>query len=83
MRVEEFKNVCRPHVHPTQKPVDLLRYLIRTYTNPGEVVLDFTMGSGTTCVAAVLEGRKFIGIEKDPAYFDIAVKRIGDTEENE
>lgn len=63
-------------VHPTQKPVALMDYLIRTYTNEGEVVLDFTMGSGTTGVAAMQSGRRFIGIEKDPGYFDIAEARI-------
>lgn len=62
--------------HPTQKPVELIRYLIRTYTNPGDVILDNTMGSGTTCVAAIKEGRKYIGIEKDNNYFEIAKKRI-------
>lgn len=62
--------------HPTQKPVDLMAYLIRTYSNPGDVVLDFTMGSGTTGVACVREGRRFIGIERDPDYFAIAQKRI-------
>ena len=65
-------------VHPTQKPVALMEYLIRTYTNEGESVLDFTMGSGTTGVAAKNLGRKFIGIELDQGYFDIAVKRIGE-----
>jgi site-specific DNA-methyltransferase (adenine-specific) len=63
-------------VHPTQKPVALMEYLIRTYTNEGEVVLDFTMGSGTTGVAALNTGRRFIGIERDPDYFDIAEARI-------
>lgn len=62
--------------HPTQKPVALMEYLIRTYTNEGEVVLDFTMGSGTTGVAAMNTGRKFIGIELDEGYFDIACDRI-------
>jgi site-specific DNA-methyltransferase (adenine-specific) len=70
----KFDVVQRPS-HPTQKPVALMEYLIRTYTNPGEVVLDFTMGSGTTGVAAANTGRKFIGIERDPGYFDVAVKR--------
>jgi site-specific DNA-methyltransferase (adenine-specific) len=64
-------------VHPTQKPVSLMEYLIRTYTNEGDTVLDNTMGSGTTGVACQRSGRSFIGIEKDPAYFDIAVKRLG------
>ena len=63
-------------VHPTQKPVDLLEYLIKTYTNEGEVVLDFTMGSGSTGVACANTNRKFIGIELDNNYFDIASKRI-------
>ena len=63
-------------VHPTQKPVALMGYLIKTYTNPGETVLDFTMGSGTTGVAAMNLGRKFIGIERDDKYFAIAKERI-------
>lgn len=63
-------------VHPTQKPVDLFRYLIRTYTSPEDVVLDFAFGSGTTGVASVLEGRGFIGIERDEAYVKIARARI-------
>ena len=62
--------------HPTAKPVELLRYLVRTYTNPGETVLDFTMGSGTTGVACAMEGRNFIGIELDAGYYDIAQRRI-------
>ena len=63
-------------LHPTQKPVALMEYLIRTYTNEGETVLDFTMGSGTTGVAAKNTGRKFIGIELDKEYFKIAARRI-------
>lgn len=63
-------------VHPTQKPVNLMEYLIKTYTNEGETVLDFTMGSGTTGVACVRTNRKFIGIEKDEGYFNIAKERI-------
>ena len=62
--------------HPTQKPVTLMEYLIRTYTNTGETVLDFTMGSGTTGVACMKTGRNFIGIEIDEDYFKIAKKRI-------
>ena len=65
-------------VHPTQKPVALMEYLIRTYTNEGDTVLDNTMGSGTTGVACVNTGRKFIGIERDDKYFAIAQKRIED-----
>ena len=64
--------------HPTQKPVDLMRYLIRTYTNEGDVVLDNTMGSGSTCVAAALERRHYIGIESDKGYYDIAVRRVNE-----
>ena len=63
-------------VHPTQKPVALMEYLIKTYTNEGETVLDFTMGSGTTGVACVNTNRNFIGIELDDGYFSIAEKRI-------
>lgn len=64
--------------HPTQKPVDLMRYLIRTYTNEGDVILDNTMGSGTTCVAAALERRQYIGMESDKGYYDIAVSRVNE-----
>ena len=66
-------------VHPTQKPVALMEYLIKTYTNENELVLDFTMGSGTTGVAAKNTNRKFIGIEMDEKYFDIAKERIENT----
>jgi site-specific DNA-methyltransferase (adenine-specific) len=62
--------------HPTQKPIALMEYLIKTYTNEGETVLDFTMGSGTTGVAAKSLNRKFIGIELDEDYFKIAKDRI-------
>ena len=67
--------------HPTQKPVALMEYLIKTYTNEGETILDFTMGSGTTGVACVNTNRKFIGIEMDDKYFEIAKKRINDAQE--
>lgn len=67
-------------VHPAQKPVALMEYLIKTYTNEGETVLDFTMGSGTTGVAARQCNRRFIGIEKDPEYFQIASGRIFEAE---
>jgi len=63
-------------LHPTQKPVSLMEYLIKTYTNEGETVLDFTMGSGTTGVACVNLGREFIGIELDEGYFNVASERI-------
>ena len=67
-------------LHPTQKPVALLEYLIKTYTNEGETVLDNCMGSGSTGVACVNTGRKFIGIELNEKYFDIAKKRIESAE---
>ena len=66
-------------LHPTQKPVALMEYLIKTYTLPGETVLDFTMGSGSTGVAAKKLGRNFIGIELEAEYFEIAKNRINDT----
>lgn len=68
----------RPHppIHPTQKPVALMEYLVKTYTNKGETVLDFTMGSGTTGVACKNLNRKFIGIELEKEYFEIAKERI-------
>jgi len=63
--------------HPTQKPLALMEYLIKTYTNPGDLVLDNCAGSGTTCLAARNLGRRFIGIEKDEGYYQIARKRLG------
>ena len=66
----------KERLHPTQKPVALLEYLTKTYTNENETVLDFTMGSGSTGVACMNTNRKFIGIELDKNYFDIASKRI-------
>lgn len=67
--------------HPTQKPVALYEYLVRTYTNECDTVLDFTMGSGTTGVACMQTGRNFIGCEIDPDYFKIAEKRIHDAQQ--
>lgn len=67
-------------LHPTQKPVPLMEYLIKTYTNEGDTVLDFTMGSGTTGVACRNLNRNFIGIEISPEYFEIAKRRIEDTQ---
>lgn len=63
-------------LHPTQKPIALLEYLIKTYTNEGETVLDFTIGSGTTAIAAIRTGRNYIGIEQDAGYVEIARNRI-------
>ena len=69
-------------VHPTQKPVDLLRYLILTYSNEGDTILDATIGSGTTAVAALMEKRHFIGFETNKEYFDIAQGRIDEVLRN-
>lgn len=74
--VLKFANPSNNNVHPTQKPVALMEYLIRTYTNEGDTVMDNCMGSGTTGVACVSTGREFIGIEQDDKYFDIACERI-------
>jgi site-specific DNA-methyltransferase (adenine-specific) len=72
----------RPEVgfHPTQKPVALYEYLIKTYTNPGDTVLDFCAGSGTTIVAAIKTGRNVIGIEKEREYFEIMERRATDAQ---
>jgi site-specific DNA-methyltransferase (adenine-specific) len=78
--VHQFDSVTKP-VHPTQKPVQLMEYLIKTYTNEGMTVLDNCMGSGTTGVACVNTKRNFIGIEKDPDYFKICQQRIKEAEE--
>ena len=67
-------------LHPTQKPVSLFEYLIRTYTNPGELVLDNTAGSGTTAIAAIQSGRRWVCIERDPGYFEKAIARVWDAE---
>lgn len=80
----EFPNEAASNInrfHPTQKPVALLEYLIRTYTNKGETVLDNCMGSGSTGVACVNTGRKFIGIEYNPKYFNISKYRINKARE--
>lgn len=74
----EFDKIRKGSFHPTQKPVELLKYLIKTYTNEGEVVLDNCMGSGSTGVACINTNRRFIGIEKDDKYFDIAYNRINE-----
>jgi len=72
----DIKSVHKKFVHPTQKPIPLMEYLIKTYTNENETVLDFTMGSGSTGVACVNTNRNFIGIEMDDKYFEIAEQRI-------
>jgi len=89
--ITEFKNFPRQtlyfssdfdKIHPTQKPIKLLEYMIRTYTLENETVLDNTMGSGSTGVACVNTNRNFIGIEKEENYFNIAQKRIQEAENN-
>nr|DAG49956.1 MAG TPA: adenine-specific methyltransferase [Bacteriophage sp.] len=78
--VLKINNHFRNHrLHPTEKPVALLEWLVKTYTNPGDVVLDACMGSGSTGVACLNTGRKFIGIERDPGYFAIASDRLEHT----
>lgn len=72
----QFDKIRQGSIHPTQKPVALMEYLIKTYTNEGDTVLDFTMGSGTTGVACKRLNRNFIGIELDDNYFNIAKERI-------
>ena len=78
LTVSKFSNECnsRNRVHPTQKPVELLEYLIKTYTNEGELILDFTAGSGSTGVGCINTNRRFIGIELDEGYYNIAKERI-------
>jgi len=77
-----FNSVWQKGMHPTQKPVALIEYLINTYTNEGELVLDNCMGSGTTAVAAINTKRRFIGFETQKEYFDIANKRIAEARMN-
>lgn len=76
-----FAREQRGKEHPTQKPVALFEYLIKTYTNEGETVLDNCIGSGTTAIACINTGRNFIGIEKEPKYVDISNKRIKEARE--
>ena len=74
--IQFFKSGNNKRKHPTQKPIELMEYLIKTYTNENELVLDFTMGSGSTGVACMNTNRKFVGIELDENYFNIAKERI-------
>ena len=81
--VLKFNNITgKKCLHPTQKPVDLLEYLIKTYTNEDEIVLDNCMGSGSTGVACLNTNRKFIGIELDEKYFNISKNRIEEAQNN-
>ena len=78
LQIVEFKrDVLTSNLHPTQKPIELMKYLVRTFTNEGDTVLDFTMGSGTTGEACIELQRKFIGIELKQGYFNIAKNRLG------
>ncbi len=79
IEISKFSNECnsKHRLHPTQKPIELIEYLIENYTKENEIVLDFTAGSGTTCLAAKELNRKFIGIEKEPKYYEIACQRCG------
>jgi len=81
LTIQKYSIHCGSKLHPTQKPVALMEYLIKTYTNEGETVLDFTMGSGTTGVACRNLNRNFIGIELDETYFEIAKERIANSPE--
>lgn len=77
LQIVQFKrDILTSNLHPTQKPLKLMEYLVKTYTNEGDTVLDFTMGSGTTGIACKKLNRNFIGIELNKNYFDIAKKRI-------
>ena len=76
IRIEREIESRRSRVHPTQKPVELCEYFIRTYSNVGDTILDNCMGSGSTGVACIRTNRDFIGIEKDDKYFEIAKNRI-------
>ena len=76
--VVKYTNVFSPQLHPTQKNVELNEYLIKLFTNDGALVLDATMGSGSTAIACINVDRRFIGMELDDGYFDIAKKRIND-----
>ncbi len=77
--VQSFRHETKP-IHPTQKPVELFEYLIKTYTNEGDVVLDNCAGSGTTAIAAINTNRRYICMESDPEYFDLMCQRVIDYE---
>ena len=76
-QIWKFKrDILTSNLHPTQKPVELLRTLVKTFTNENDIVLDNCMGSGSTGVACLLENRRFVGIELDETYFNVAKERI-------
>ena len=83
LSILSFPKDSDSRVHPTQKPVPLLEYLIKTYTDEGAVILDNCMGSGSTCVAAVKTNRHYIGFETDERYFKIACERLDEAERSD
>ena len=78
VNIYELANPRLNKLHPTEKPIDLMKMLIKTYTNENEIVLDNTMGSGTTGLACLKTNRQFIGIEKEKQYYDVAVRRLSE-----
>ena len=80
--VQEFKNPNNNSLHPTQKPIELFEYLVKTYTIENELVLDNTAGSGTTAIACLNTNRQFIVMEKEQKYYDIILKRVADFNKN-
>ena len=76
INILEFASIKKNRLHPTEKPVELLEYLIKTYSNENDIVLDNCMGSGSTAIACIRTNRKYIGYELEKEYFDIAIKRI-------
>ena len=76
LKFKPVHNFAKNRLHPNQKPVELLEFLIKTYTNDGETVLDFTMGSGSTAIACLNTGRNFIGMESDPDIYTVAKNRV-------
>ena len=82
INVIEFTKTNHKKLHPTQKPIPLMEYLVKTYTNENEVVLDFTAGSGTTAIACLNTKRQFIVMEKEQKYYDIILKRVADFNKN-
>jgi DNA modification methylase len=81
IRVFDYYTISQKRLHPTEKPISLMLWVIENFTNPSDTILDPFMGSGTTGVACVQTGRNFIGIEIDPGYFKIAEKRIHDAQQ--
>lgn len=74
--IQKFSNPNNNNAHPTQKPVALIEYLIKTYSNEGETILDNCIGSGTTAIACINTNRNYIGFELDKGYYDLAIKRV-------